>query len=644
MLQYVWLIPLVPAVGALINGVVGKRLPKTAVSVIACGSVGLSFVLAVLAFRDLAALPSHQRFVSTQVYPWIPVAGFRAAFGTLFDPLSAVMAVVVAGVSFLIHVYSVGYMHDDPAFSRYFTYLNLFVGSMLILVLADNFVLMYVGWELVGLCSYLLIGFWFQRPSAAAAGKKAFIVNRIGDFGFALGIMLIFSHFGSVAFQDVFPNAHALAPGLATAITLLLFLGATGKSAQLPLYVWLPDAMEGPTPVSALIHAATMVTAGVYMVARCHALYQASPVSPHVVAWIGAVTALYAATIAVAQFDIKRVLAYSTISQLGYMFLGVGVGAYAAGIFHLMTHAFFKALLFLGAGSVMHALAGEVDMRRMGGLASKLPVTHWTFLAGVLAISGAPLLSGFFSKDEILWRAWSSGSGAGSKALWLVGWLTAGVTAFYMFRLFYRTFHGRTDVPEELAEHAHDAPPSMAWPLRILALLSVAGGWVGIPAAFQALVPIGNAFDRFLEPVFADAHVGRSVHHTASAEWTLMLLTLLIAAAGWYLAHSLYYADPERRRAEALARSAGKLYVLVQNKYYVDEIYQAAFVNPGHKFAQILGDIFDVFVVDGLVNLTGAVVSVTGEIWSYLQTGYVRWYAWSVLAGAAVLVIYLIAR
>lgn len=644
MLQYVWLIPLVPALGALTNGVIGKRLPKGLVSVIACGTVGVSFLLAVLAFRDLAALPPHQRAVSTQVYPWIPVAAFQAAFGTLFDPLSAVMALVVAGVSFLIHVYSVGYMGDDPGFSRYFTYLNLFVASMLILVLADNFVLMYLGWELVGLCSYLLIGFWFQRPAAAAAGKKAFVVNRIGDFGFALGIMLIFSHFGSVAFQDVFPRAHELAPGLATAITLLLFLGATGKSAQLPLYVWLPDAMEGPTPVSALIHAATMVTAGVYMVARCHALYQASPVSSHVVAWVGAITALFAATIAVAQFDIKRVLAYSTISQLGYMFLGVGVGGYAAGIFHLMTHAFFKALLFLGAGSVMHALAGEVDMRRMGGLARKLPVTHWTFLAGVLAISGVPLLSGFFSKDEILWRAWASGPSTAGKALWLVGWLTAGVTAFYMFRLFYRTFHGRSDVPEELLEHAHDAPPSMAWPLRILALLSVVGGWIGIPAVFQAVIPTQNVFDRFLEPVFADVHVSYSVHHAASAEWTLMLLTLLIAAAGWYLAHTLYYSDPERRRAEALARSAGKAYILLQNKYYVDEIYQAAFVKPGHKFAQILGDIFDVFVIDGLVNLTGAIVSITGEVWSYLQTGYVRWYAWSVLAGAAVLVIYLIAR
>ncbi|MGQ9523382.1 MAG: NADH-quinone oxidoreductase subunit L [Armatimonadota bacterium] len=645
MLQYVWLIPLLPAVAALINGAVGKRLPKVAVSAIACGSVGVSFLLALMAFRGLAGLPVNERSVTTNVYPWIPVAGFRATFGTLFDPLSAVMALVVAGVSFLIHIYSVGYMHDDPAYSRYFTYLNLFVGSMLILVLANNFVLMYVGWELVGLCSYLLIGFWFQRPSAAAAGKKAFVVNRIGDFGFALGIMLIFSHFGSVAFQDVFPSAHALAPGLATAITLLLFLGATGKSAQLPLYVWLPDAMEGPTPVSALIHAATMVTAGVYMVARCHALYQASPVSPHVVAWVGAVTALFAATIAVAQFDIKRVLAYSTISQLGYMFLGVGVGAYAAGVFHLMTHAFFKALLFLGAGSVMHALAGEVDMRRMGGLAQKLPVTHWTFLAGVLAISGAPLLSGFFSKDEILWRAWTYGTTTGSKALWLVGWITAGVTAFYMFRLFYRTFHGRSDVPTELAQHAHEAPPSMAWPLRTLAVLSVVGGWVGIPAVLQAVIPVQNVFDRFLEPVFADAHAGRAVlHHAPSAELSLMLLTLFIAAAGWYTAHVLYYADPERRRAEALARSAGKLYVLLQNKYYVDEIYQAAFVKPGYALARLLGDIFDVFVVDGIVNFTGAVVSILGEIWRYLQTGYVRWYAWSVLAGTAVLVMYLIAR
>jgi NADH-quinone oxidoreductase subunit L len=642
MLQNVWLIPVIPILGALINGVLGRRLGRKAVSVVACGSVGAAFLMATAAFLELTALPADRRLVDVDVYQWIPVGRFVPTVGTLFDPLSAVMALVVAGVSFLIHVYSVGYMHDDPAFSRYFTYLNLFVGSMLTLVLANNFLLMYVGWELVGLCSYLLIGFWFQRPAAAAAGKKAFVVNRIGDFGFALGIMLIFSHFGSVAFKDVFPKAHMVAPGLATAITLLLFLGATGKSAQLPLYVWLPDAMEGPTPVSALIHAATMVTAGVYMVARCHTLYEASPISPHVVAWVGAITALFAATIAVAQFDIKRVLAYSTISQLGYMFLGVGVGAYSAGIFHLVTHAFFKALMFLGAGSVMHALGGEVDMRRMGGLARRLPVTHWTFLAGVLAISGAPLFSGFFSKDEILWGAWSLPNG--SKALWFVGWLTAGVTAFYMFRLFYRIFHGRSDVPEEIEPHIHEAPPSMAWPLRILAVLSVVGGWIGIPAVFQSVVPAANWFGEFLKPVFESVRFAEGAHGAASTELLLMGVTLLVAAGGWYLAHSFYYLDPERRRAEAAARGAGVVYTLLQNKYYVDELYQAAFVKPGHRLAVVLADIFDVFVVDGIVNLTAAVVAGFGELWRYLQTGYVRWYAWSVLAGAAVLVAYLIMR
>jgi len=642
--EYAWLIPVPPLVGALVNGVVGKRISRAVVGVIACGAVAVAFLISVWAVGGLLALPEHARSVDTVVYRWIPVARFSPAIGVLLDPLSAVMVLVVSGVSFLIHVYSIGYMHDDPGFSRFFTWLNLFVGAMLTLVLADNFVLMYLGWEMVGLCSYLLISFWFERPSAAAAGKKAFIVNRVGDFGFALGIMLIFAHFGSVAFADVFPKATMLAPGVATAITLLLFLGATGKSAQIPLYVWLPDAMEGPTPVSALIHAATMVTAGVYMVARCHALYAVSPFSSAVVAWIGAITALFAATIAMAQFDIKRVLAYSTISQLGYMFMAVGVGAYTAGIFHLMTHAFFKALMFLGAGSVMHALAGEVDMRRLGGLARRLPVTHWTFLMGVLAISGAPLFSGFFSKDEILWRAWSMPGG--SRALWFVGWLTAGVTAFYMFRLFYRTFHGRSDTPEELLHHAHESPPSMAWPLRILALLAVVGGWIGLPAAFRAVVPAPDTFGRFLDPVFADAaraHVGAAEGPT-SKEWLFMGLSVLMALAGWYVAHAMYYADPERRREQALEERGGPVYTLLKNKYYVDEAYQALFVRPGQRLAYGLADVFDVFVVDGIVNLTAAGVAMMGEVWRYLQTGYVRWYAWSLVVGASVLVWYLAIR
>ncbi|MGC8827843.1 MAG: NADH-quinone oxidoreductase subunit L, partial [Anaerolineae bacterium] len=432
MLAYAWLMLLFPLLGVLINAFFGRRIGKRAVSWAACSVIGLSFLVALGVLVGIAGSTG----VEQPLFTWISAGSFRVEFSLLLDPLSALMAVVVTGVSFLIHIYSIGYMAEDPRYARYFTYLNLFVFAMLILVLANNYLMMYVGWEGVGLCSYLLIGFWFERKSAADAGKKAFIVNRVGDVGFALGIMLVFALFGTLQFSEVFRRAPGvLGPAAVTAITLLLFMGATGKSAQIPLYIWLPDAMEGPTPVSALIHAATMVTAGVYMVARNHVLFDMAPTTMAVVASIGAATAFFAATMALVEKDLKRILAYSTISQLGYMFLAVGVGAYAAGMFHLTTHAFFKALLFLAAGSVMHAMAGEINIQKLGGLREKLPRTYAVFAVGAAALAGVPLFSGFFSKDEILWRAFLH-----SPALWLVGLVTAFLTAVYIFRALFVTF------------------------------------------------------------------------------------------------------------------------------------------------------------------------------------------------------------
>ena len=480
MLNSLWLIPIWPLLGFLMNGFFGRRIGKSAVGTVACGSVGLSLVASLAAAAQLLALPQEARRVTQVVAPWIGAGNFQADWGLLLDPLSAVMILVVSGVGFLIHVYSIGYMHEDPDYPRFFTYLNLFTFSMLMLVLANNYLLLYVFWEAVGLCSYLLIGFWFEKRSAADAGKKAFIVNRVGDFGFALGLMLLWTTLGTLQYDQVFASAPAQLPvgGLVvTAITLLLFLGATGKSAQIPLFVWLPDAMEGPTPVSALIHAATMVTAGVYMVARSAPLFELAPVSLTVMAWIGGLTAVFAATIALVQNDIKRIVAYSTISQLGYMFLGCGVGAYAAAIFHLMTHAFFKALLFLGAGSVIHGLSGEQDIRKMGGLRKQMPITAWTFLIGALANAGIAPLAGFWSKDEILYGAIAGGQ----VAVWALGAGGVFLTAFYMLRCYYVAFEGSSRVETHAAHHLHESPPVMTVPLAILALFSAGVGFVGFP-------------------------------------------------------------------------------------------------------------------------------------------------------------------
>ncbi|TMQ49755.1 MAG: NADH-quinone oxidoreductase subunit L [Candidatus Eisenbacteria bacterium] len=638
-LSLLWLVPALPLLGALVNGIGAGKLPRKLASVIGVGSVGLAFAIALACFGDLLSLSPEQRRATQSLYTWIQTGDFRADVRLMLDPLSAVMMLVVTGVGFLIHVYSMGYMGHEKAYGRYFAYLNLFTFSMLTLVLADNFLLMFLGWEAVGLCSYLLIGFWYERPAAAEAGKKAFVVNRIGDWGFLLGIFLIFVTFGSVDFGTVFAQAPlrlAVGSALASGIALLLFLGATGKSAQIPLYVWLPDAMEGPTPVSALIHAATMVTAGVYMVARCHVFYLLSPLALQTVAVVGIMTVLLAATIAVTQTDIKRVLAYSTISQLGYMFVGCGVGAFTSGIFHLMTHAFFKALLFLGAGSVIHALSGEQDLWKMGGLRRYLPKTHLTFLIGTLAIAGVIPFAGFFSKDEILFQAWLRGG----PLLWCAGILGAFLTAFYMFRLYFLTFHGSPRFSEEVKHHIHESPDSMTIPLMILAVLSTVGGFLQIP-----LVQGGQILDRFLEPVFADAlalvppaHAG----HTPMAEVWLMAISLAVALVGILVAYRFYVTSPETPRR--LAERVRGLYRLVFNKYWVDEAYDATVVQPIYRGSVRLWEDFDAAVIDGAVNGVGKQIERGSALLRSAQVGYVQVYALVLTLGAVVVIGYLALR
>jgi NADH-quinone oxidoreductase subunit L len=628
---------LFPLLGVLINGFLGRKLGKRVVSIVGPVAVGLAFLAACGMF--IGVVQSHHAVVNT-LYSWITVGDFDVSLALRADPLSSLMTLVVSGVGFLIHVYSVGYMAEDERFIRFFTFLNLFAFSMLLLVLGNNFLVLFVGWELVGLCSYLLIGFWFEREAPADAGKKAFLVTRIGDFGFALGVMLIFATFGTLNFDQVFehaPEVLAVGSTVATAITLLLFMGAVGKSAQIPLYVWLPDAMEGPTPVSALIHAATMVTAGVYMVARTHVLFELAPLSMDVVAWIGVITAFFAATIALVQNDLKRILAYSTISQLGYMFVGVGVGAYAAGIFHLTTHAFFKALLFLSAGSVMHALSGELNIQKMGGLKDKIRWTYWTFLAGALALSGFPFFSGFFSKDEILWKAYEN-VGLG---LWLVGIVTAFMTAFYSFRAVFVPFWGPSRLDKKVAHHIHESPRVMIVPLVVLAVLACLGGYVGLPHFLG-----GSAVEGFLSPVFEEG-----AHHTAGVgahaagvglEVAFLGISVVVALAGIGLAYFMYVVRPTV--PVDLARGLGPLYTLLSNKYYVDELYMAVVVNPLKGLADWLAQVFDARGIDGLVNGIAAFFGWSGQTTRKVQTGSVRNYALSILLGAVVLVGYFVLR
>jgi NADH-quinone oxidoreductase subunit L len=654
---HLWLIPLLPFAGFLVNGLLGRKLPNPIVSLIALLSTGASFVLVLNIWAHFSSLSLPH--VET-VAPWIQAGAFHADFAFALDQLTLIMLLVVTGVGFLIHLYSVGYMAHEEGFWRFFAYLNLFMFFMLTLVLAENFLLVFVGWEGVGLASYLLIGFYFTKNSAANAGIKAFVVNRIGDFGFLLAMFLTIQHFGTLSFHEVF-NQIAQHPewqgGFLTAIALFLVLGATGKSAQIPLYIWLPDAMEGPTPVSALIHAATMVTAGVYMTVRCHAIFDRSPLALTVVAVIGTLTAFFAATVGMVQTDIKRVLAYSTISQLGYMFLACGVAAYSAAIFHLLTHAFFKALLFLAAGSVIHALNGEQDMREMGGLKSKIPITFWTMSAGVFAISGIPPLAGFVSKDEILSKAFFSG-GIGP-LLWFVGLVTAAMTAFYMFRLWYLTFFGERrgsdHSPEAGHGHAshgvHESPGIMLFPLAVLAVLSVIGGWIGWPAALGG----GDWFGHFLDPVISAQHlsfeqvsvamrtgggaVATTAHEgSATTEYALIAASILAVFAGWFTAFTLYVRRPEL--PAKLAKQFIAAYSLLVNKYWIDEIYQAVVVKPLIVFSRIgLWWGVDRFLVEGSALGAAGGARGLGYFVRQIQSGNIRSYAGWLAGGAAAILL-----
>jgi NADH-quinone oxidoreductase subunit L len=611
-LDHIWLIPLFPLVTAATMLFFGRKLKNDVVSGLCVGSVFLSFIYAVGAFFQLVALPADERVASKILFDWIPPVAYHALDGSLkyfsaqwgfqLDPLSVVMILIVTGVGLLIHIYSTGYMAHEGGYYRFFGYLNLFMFAMLMLVLANNMLVMFVGWEGVGTCSYLLIGFYFHKKSASDAGKKAFIVNRIGDAGFLLGIFLTSALLGTINFNDIgvaLANGHfAIGDPRITAIALLLFVGAVGKSAQIPLYVWLPDAMEGPTPVSALIHAATMVTAGVYMVTRMNYVYQLAPTAMEVVAVIGAVTAIFAASIGVVQNDIKKVLAYSTISQLGYMFLACGVGAFTAGIFHLMTHAFFKGLLFLAAGSVIHALSGEQDMRKMGGLSKKIPVTYWTMLIATLAIAGIFPFAGFLSKDLILGKTYEK-----DVMLWAIGYFTAGMTSFYMFRLIFLTFNGKSRVEPEVEHHIHESPRSMLIPLVILAVLSIVGGWLSWPEIFG-----GNSrFIHFLEPIVAVPHLAREEATkgpgSRMGEFYLMLLSEGLVVLGVVFAWYLYLKHTDL--PAKIEKKLNGFYELVYHKYYVDEIYDALFVNRTKDLGLALGS-FDRNVIDGLgVNGVG---------------------------------------
>jgi len=639
MLDYVWLILLFPLAGVLINAFLGRWLNRRLVAAIASLAVGASFVVALLIFIAMLGLPAeteaggNDREQVFHLFTWIVSGDFQVEAAILLDQLSILMVLVVTGVSTLLHIYSAAYMKGEEYYNRYFTWLNLFVLMMLILVLGDNFLVMFVGWEGVGLCSYLLIGYWFEKKSAADAGKKAFIVNRVGDFGFALGIMLIFATFGSLAFQDVLPAASTILPGTATAIALLLFLGATGKSAQIPLYVWLPDAMEGPTPVSALIHAATMVTAGVYMVARCYTIFEASPSALTWVLWIGVLTAFFAATMALVQKDFKRILAYSTISQLGFMFMGMGAGAYAAGMFHLTTHAFFKALLFLCAGSVMHALSGELDIFKMGGLRRKMPWTFATSLVGVLALSGVPFLAGFFSKDEILLGVYESGA----LVPWILGTITAALTAFYAFRLLFVAFYGKPRMDKRTERQIHESSPVMLVPMGILAVLAVLGGYIGLPG----FLGVGNAIDEFLHPIFADSmHIPPAENVTVDI--VLLGVSVLAVAIGFVAAYWIYIRN--WGLGARMTKSAQWLYDIVYNKYYVDEAYTEVIVKPLRLLADFLTDAVEERGIDRAVNGLAQLFGLAGEGLRRLQTGLVRNYALAMFIGIVAVMIYFIVR
>jgi len=624
-------IPLIPLLAVVVNLFWSRALGNKTAGAVACAAVGASLALSLYVFWQL---PSNGIFRDV-VYTWIDSGSFKVNLSFQVDALTAVMLLIVTGVGFVIHIYSLGYMGHDEGMTRFFVYLNLFIFFMLLLVMSDNLLLLFVGWEGVGLCSYLLIGFWYLDDDNAIAGNKAFVVNRIGDFGFILGIFLLVTDLGrqgvwTLDFLELQKHVQLLTPATIGLITLLLFAGATGKSAQIPLFVWLPDAMAGPTPVSALIHAATMVTAGVYMIARLHFLFALAPMTLSLIAWIGAATAFFAATIALTQNDIKKVLAYSTVSQLGYMFLAAGTAAFGAAIFHVFTHAFFKACLFLGSGSVIHALDGEQDMRKMGGLKAYMPTTYWTYLIATLAIAGIPLTAGFFSKDLILWQAFHHGA----VILWAIGLITAGMTAFYMFRQLFMVFHGECRADAHAKAHLHESPAVMTLPLIVLAIGSIFTGWLGAPEYLW-----GSRWDHWLQPLFGagEAHEG-----SANTEILLTLLTLAVVAVGIYAAYAKY--GRSARSAEETAGAEGLLYRLSYNKYYVDEIYDTLFVRPFTACSRFFAEFVDPRIIDGMVNGVASFTRGLSWVWCGIQTGNVQHYAAGLLVGTLAFLVYFLGQ
>ncbi len=663
MSMHLWIIPLLPFTGAAINGLLGKRFPKALVNTIALGSTAAAFAMALWVAVQFAGLSPDQIPHIERYATWLSAGSFSAEYGIYLDQLSLVMLLIVTGVGFLIHVYSVGYMAHEGGYYRYFAYLNIFMFFMLTLVLANDYLLMFVGWEGVGLASYLLIGFWFLKKSAADAGKKAFITNRVGDFGFLIALFLLIKHFGTLQYDSLWKlviqhPVESAGAGLLTAIGLLMLVGATGKSAQIPLYVWLPDAMEGPTPVSALIHAATMVTAGVYMVARSSPIFDRAPDARLAVAVIGTLTAIFAASIGIVQTDIKKVLAYSTISQLGYMFMACGVADYIGGIFHLMTHAFFKGLLFLAAGSIIHGLGGEQDMRNMGGLRKYLPYTFWSMTIATFAIAGIPPFAGFFSKDRILWSAWSSGN----HIIWLIGVVTAGMTSFYMFRLWFMTFfgeyrgpnpetagHGHDADAQHAGDHGHGAPHESPWvmvvPLMILALLSLVGGWVGVPHSLHG----SDHFDAFLAPVFLAASAGTTAAEPvpevggSSTELIFSGISVGLVALGFLLAWYLYYKRPEL--PARIAKAAGGLYTFVLDKYKVDELYGAVIIQPLIALStNVFWKGIDLGLIDRAVDDGAEGALETSDAMRHMQSGNIRSYAGWVAVGATAVIAFMVWR
>jgi len=642
MIQLIYLTILLPFLGFLINGLLGRKIKnEKIIGIIGSGTIVISFLIVLGAFFQTLALPVEQRQTIVNLFTWLQAGGLNINIAYQVDQLSLVMALIVTGVGFIIHIYSIGYMHGDKSFGRFFAYMNLFIFAMMNLILGDNFVLLFLGWEGVGLCSYLLIGFWydrkFEKSTTSDAAKKAFIVNRIGDFGFLLGMFLIYLTFGSLNFNDVFSHASAISIPVSTMnfIAVFLFIGATGKSAQIPLFVWLPDAMAGPTPVSALIHAATMVTAGVYMVARCSIIFASAPDILTVVAVVGVLTAIFAATIGLVQNDIKKILAYSTISQLGYMFLAMGVGAFSSGIFHVMTHAFFKALLFLGAGSIIHAMHDEQNIQNYGGLKKYMPKTFITFIIAALAISGIPPLSGFFSKDGILWYAFANGN----ILYWLIGTITALLTAFYMFRLVYLTFYGKERFGQD--KHPHESPNVMTIPLIILAVLSVIGGFIGIPEIFSG--EHGNLFENWLEPIFSNANAKLAAFGIQSSSTEFLLMAVTIAGAVGSIFYARYLYLQKTRLPAVYSKKFKGLYNLLLNKYFVDEAYDAAVVNPIVRGSdKILWEITDNKIIDGAVNGTASLIEVISKNIRKLENGIAQVYAVIMLLGIAAALFWLI--